>query len=160
MYKEPVPCQLTVMVMVRNRQNQLLTVDRVKSWQGVTFPGGHLEPGESVLDCARREVLEETGQVIENLTPAGLIHWFNRDDGQRYFVHCFRADTRGGPLKDSAEGPCAWLTLDDLFKAKLSPGFKEQLRLFTDDDLVEAFGTFGASGDSPLNYDDGGKVQS
>lgn len=30
-------------------------------WQ---FPGGHLENGESVIDCAHREVLEETGLLI------------------------------------------------------------------------------------------------
>jgi 8-oxo-dGTP diphosphatase len=30
-------------------------------WQ---FPGGHLEWGESVVDCARREVLEETGLEV------------------------------------------------------------------------------------------------
>jgi 8-oxo-dGTP diphosphatase len=31
------------------------------TWQ---FPGGHLEWGEQVFDCARREVLEETGLEI------------------------------------------------------------------------------------------------
>ncbi len=32
------------------------------------LPGGHLEPGESVEDCARREVLEETGLSVEDLS--------------------------------------------------------------------------------------------
>jgi 8-oxo-dGTP diphosphatase len=29
------------------------------------FPGGHLEFGESLEDCSRREVLEETGMKIK-----------------------------------------------------------------------------------------------
>ncbi|CAN5771944.1 NUDIX hydrolase [soil metagenome] len=31
------------------------------------WPGGHLEYMESIEECARREVMEETGMVIENV---------------------------------------------------------------------------------------------
>lgn len=34
------------------------------TWQ---FPGGHLESEESIEDCARRELFEETGLKIRNL---------------------------------------------------------------------------------------------
>lgn len=34
------------------------------TWQ---FPGGHLEFNETIEDCARREVLEETGIIIKNI---------------------------------------------------------------------------------------------
>lgn len=32
-----------------------------------SFPGGHLEKGESVVDCARREVREEAGLEVANV---------------------------------------------------------------------------------------------
>lgn len=35
-----------------------------------TVPGGHLEMGESVQDCARREVLEETGLELTKVSHA------------------------------------------------------------------------------------------
>lgn len=155
MFKEAIPCQLTVMVMVTDDHNQVLTLERTRSWQGVTFPGGHLQAGESVLDCARREVAEETGIRIRDLALAGLIHWANREDGERYLVWCVRARAASGTLVDSPEGHAAWLPLDRLTEYPLSPGFAGQLRLFTDDTLFEAFGTYGPGGDSPLTFDGG-----
>ncbi|MCK5001979.1 MAG: NUDIX domain-containing protein [Gammaproteobacteria bacterium] len=38
-------------------------------WQ---FPGGHLEAGESALECASREVLEETGLELDSARHAGF----------------------------------------------------------------------------------------
>lgn len=51
------------------RQGKLLLGQRSKApgydtWQ---FPGGLLKPNETVFDCARREVLEETGMHIHKL---------------------------------------------------------------------------------------------
>jgi 8-oxo-dGTP diphosphatase len=55
------------------RDKQILLGERLdkssaNSWQ---FPGGHLENNESVIACARREVLEETGLSIKNLRHLG-----------------------------------------------------------------------------------------
>lgn len=32
-----------------------------------SFPGGHLEHGESMIDCAKRETQEESGTEIDNV---------------------------------------------------------------------------------------------
>lgn len=55
------------------RNKQLLLGERmdkkqVNCWQ---FPGGHLEDNESVITCARREVMEETGIKVKNLRHLG-----------------------------------------------------------------------------------------
>lgn len=156
MFRETSPCHLTVMVMTENANNELLTVERIKSWQGITFPGGHLEPFESVLDAARREILEETGIRIRDVKLKGLIHWFDRDSGQRYLVWCVTAREDGGVLAHSEEGRAAWLSMAELRTRTLSPGFFEQLKVFTDPAVTEAFGSYGRDGDSELNYDTGG----
>lgn len=66
--------------------NKLLLGKRKNALQEGTygFPGGRLEPGETVEECALREVREETGLKVKNarLGPTTLDVF--REEGKRY----------------------------------------------------------------------------
>ena len=55
-------------VMVVKNNLVLLSQRKVAHGAGeYCFPGGHLEFGESITQCARREVAKETGLKIKNI---------------------------------------------------------------------------------------------
>ena len=63
---------LTIMCMVVNKNNEILVENRLKKdWPGLTFPGGHVEDGESLIQTVNRELMEETGIKLDDydLTP-------------------------------------------------------------------------------------------
>jgi nucleoside triphosphatase len=58
-YPEP-----TVGVFILNPKNELLLLISHKWPEQYVVPGGHIELGESLLEAAKREALEETGLYI------------------------------------------------------------------------------------------------
>ena len=74
------------------------------TWQ---FPGGHLEYSESVEDCARREVREETGLELANLRPGPFTNDIFGADGRHYVTLFVLADYAGGVPEVREPDKCA-----------------------------------------------------
>jgi 8-oxo-dGTP pyrophosphatase MutT (NUDIX family) len=66
MTRVPVPVYACVLVLVEDNGRYLL-VQEAKPERGYPWciPAGSVEPGESIVEAAQRETLEETGLVIE-----------------------------------------------------------------------------------------------
>ena len=153
--------ELCNMCMITDGSGRVLVQERLpkptSSWSGLTFPGGHVEPGETVVASVIREVQEETGLTVSNLRNCGYIQWYNPEKQSQYFVFLFKTDTFTGNLKDSAEGKMKWLTLDEMLSGKLAPNMKEYLSVFQNETTLQAFGIEGMG----LNVvDDSGKLKS
>jgi 8-oxo-dGTP diphosphatase len=85
--------------------------------------GGKLEPGEAPLDCARREILEESGLIAGRLRFAGHIT-FPLFDGERdwsvFLFHGTEPAGEQGP--DPAEGHLVWVPRAELLELNLWEG--------------------------------------
>jgi len=130
------------MVMIQNTQTgKVLVQDRVKTWTGLSFPGGHVEDGESFADCAAREVLEETGLTVTGLKSCGVIHWLNGKTLDRYLVFLYKtSDYAGELIPECGEGRNFWLAIGEL---KATPSTNQTplyLPMFLEDRYSEAFG--------------------
>ena len=128
---------LTNMCMVYDDAGNVLVQDKVdKKWSGLTFPGGHIEKGESFVDSVIREVYEETGLTIEKPRICGTKDWL-QDDGSRYLVVFYKTNQFSGELKSSHEGEVKWMPLEEMKKGKLANGMDDMLRVFLEEDINE-----------------------
>lgn len=133
-----IPVTLTNMCMVQDGDRVLVQNRTDPDWPGITFPGGHVESGESFAASVIREVYEETGLTIENPRLCGVKEWENKD-GSRYIVLLYKTNKFSGELKSSDEGEVFWVNFDELPMLKLGLDFHKHLELFLNDDLSEAF---------------------
>lgn len=73
-------------------------------------PGGTREHAEGLFTCARREILEETGLKIKNLSIRAVGTAHLRDINQEIHFHFLTADFASGRLKpETGVGKLTWL---------------------------------------------------
>lgn len=130
---------LTNMCMIYDDDGNVLVQDRRDSdWGGITFPGGHVEKGESFTDAVIREVYEETGLTIETPQICGIKQW-PEDDGSRYIVLFYKTSHFAGELKSSEEGEVYWTKLSRMKELPLARGMELMLRVFLEDEASEYY---------------------
>jgi len=107
-------------VMIQNENGQILLGLR-KGSHGAgewSFPGGHLEFGETIFETARREVKEETDLDVGELTVISLADEMRyiETDNKHHLAITVRAQYMGGEPKIMEPNKCSewrWFDLDD-----------------------------------------------
>jgi 8-oxo-dGTP diphosphatase len=146
--------EMTNMCMIYDKlNNKVLVLDRIKSWKGISFPGGHIEDGESIVEATIREVKEETGLTISNLEPCGVINWYNNETGDKYFVFHFKTEVFSGELIETTEeGKVFWVEKEQLINLNLSHGLKDRLPMFFDNKYSEGFGIWNERNTNKMRF--------
>ena len=127
--------ELTVLCLIEKGSAILLQNRIKKDWQGYTLPGGHIEPGESIVDAVVREMQEETGLTVLDPRLCGVKQF--PIAGGRYLVFLFKARSFTGNLRASEEGSVEWIERSELPELPTVADFAELLSVFDRDDLSE-----------------------
>lgn len=135
---------LTNMIMIEDRiNNKVLVQNRVKSYKGYSFPGGHVNGDESFYDSAVREVREETGLTVKNLKFCGVINWLNKTNADRYIVFLYKThEFEGTLLEESEEGKNLWLSMEEFVESPFTTNLVDYLPMFMDEGYGEAFAPY------------------
>ncbi|MBD3299768.1 MAG: NUDIX domain-containing protein [Candidatus Moranbacteria bacterium] len=84
-------------------------------WLGL---GGKLEPGEDLIDSAKREFVEETGLTIHDPVLRGTFTWMSASKYAGTLFIFTATKYEGDLLKKCDEGELAWQNIDTLEKLK------------------------------------------
>ena len=115
-------------------------INRKKSWKGMAFPGGHLENGESLVDCAIREIWEETGLRINTVQYKGNVLFFNTKTQEKHMICNYLCEDFEGVLKHCCnEGILTWVEVDEFRKMPLAEGMELRFDLFLQPGIYELY---------------------
>lgn len=143
---------LNMCMIYDKAKNMVLVQDKIKDDDeggGYTFPGGHIENGESFIDSVIREVKEETGLDISEVTPCGLVNWYNEGEPERWLVFLYKTSNyEGNLIEETEEGKVFWMELSKFISSKKAPNMDIYMKMFLEDKTNEAYATWSKNGNS------------
>jgi mutator protein MutT len=83
------------------------------------FPGGKLNPGESVADCLRRELMEELGLEVSPGETLDTVTWQYPE--RTVVLHFVRCRPSGGRPSPQEGQDLAWVRPDELDRYAFPP---------------------------------------
>ena len=87
-----------VRVVIQNEEGELLVIFE-KKWNCWVFPGGKIEPDETPLQAAKREVFEETNLIIEDLEIVAEKEFFSDELQKNKTGYLIKANKYSGEIK-------------------------------------------------------------
>jgi mutator protein MutT len=87
-----------VRVVIQNEKGELLVIFE-KKWNCWVFPGGKIEPNETPLQAAKREVFEETNLIIENLEIVAKKEFFSDELQKNKTGYLIKVNKYSGEIK-------------------------------------------------------------
>lgn len=130
----------TMCCVIDHEKNRVLMIDRSRSWKGMAFPGGHLENGESIVDCVKREMYEETGLKLLKLRYKGNAFFYNTQTETKHIILNFVCDEYCGKEKSNCnEGDLYWIPLEQINQVKVAEGMDLRFPLFLEKGVFEFY---------------------
>ncbi|HSA90772.1 MAG TPA: NUDIX hydrolase [Burkholderiales bacterium] len=111
---------VTVAAVIERHGKFLLVQERVDGRLVLNQPAGHLDPGESLVQACRREVLEETAHRFEPSGLVGIYRWHYAPKDVTFVRFCFRGQLKGSEARslDREIVRVEWLTPEELADRK------------------------------------------
>lgn len=94
-------------------------------WIGI---GGGFEDKESPEESNAREVLEETGLILNSAKYCGIVTFVSDTYGTEY-MHIFHTSDFSGTVKECDEGVLEWVEIEKIYSLPIWEGDKIFLRL-------------------------------
>ncbi|RMF95779.1 MAG: NUDIX hydrolase [Candidatus Schekmanbacteria bacterium] len=108
-FKNPVPTVDIIIEVEEEGKKKIVLIKRKNPPYGWAIPGGYVDYGESLEDCAIREAKEETSLDVELIRQFHAYSDPSRDERQHNISIVFIAKKKGGRLSASSDAEDAQL---------------------------------------------------
>ena len=85
--------------------------------------GGHMEKGETILQCMKREVMEETGLTAKRCVYLGKLSFINTVCASER-IYVYRIESYEGEMKECDEGTLSWVPFEEAMNLPMWEGDK------------------------------------